>query len=201
MADKTDEQSDEALMLSYTRGQAAAFETLYARHRTSVYRYVLRHCGERAIADELMQDVWMRVIRARHDYQPTARFATWLYALAHNRLIDHWRAAGLREALSIDADDTEDERAVVEIPASSADEPERRAANHEMAERLRAALHALPLLQRDAFLLQHEGGLSLAEIAAVSNVGVETVKSRLRYAVAKLRASLRDVHEAYSNGG
>ena len=200
MAEKPDERADEALMLAYARGQSTAFDVLYGRHRTHVYRYLLRHCGERAVADELMQDVWIRVIRARHEYAPTARFTTWLYTLAHHRLIDHWRASGLRSASSIDAEDSDDEGTAIEILASRADEPERRAANHEMAERLQVALHALPLSQRDAFLLQHESGLSLAEIAAVSNVGVETVKSRLRYAIAKLRESLRDVREAYSNG-
>lgn len=201
MPEPVDDPSDEALMLAYAGGRASAFDTLYARHRASVYRYLLRHCGERSIADELMQDVWMRVIRGRLQYAPKARFATWLYTLAHNRLIDHWRAAGLRATLSMDAEDCEGEQATPEISASPVDEPERRAANHEMAHRLHEALRALPILQRDAFLLQHESGLSLAEIAAVSDVGIETVKSRLRYAVAKLRESLRDVREAYSNGG
>jgi RNA polymerase sigma-70 factor (ECF subfamily) len=201
MPQQADDPSDEALMLAYARGRGNAFDALYARHRASVYRYLLRHCGERSVADELMQDVWMRVIRGRLEYAPTAKFATWLYTLAHNRLIDHWRAAGLRATLSMDADDCDNACAIPEISASPTDEPERRAANREMANRLNTALRALPILQRDAFLLQHESGLSLAEIAAVSDVGIETVKSRLRYAVAKLRESLRDVREAYSNGG
>ena len=201
MPEPVDDPSDEALMLAYAGGRASAFDTLYRRHRASVYRYLLRQCGQRSVADELMQDVWMRVIRGRREYAPTARLATWLYTLAHNRLIDHWRAAGLRATLSTDAEDCENAHAIPEISASPVDEPERRAANHEMAKRLQAALNALPILQRDAFLLQHESGLSLAEIAAVSDVGIETVKSRLRYAVAKLRESLRDVREAYSNGG
>ncbi len=189
------EDSDEALMLSYAAGRAAAFDTLYARHKGGVYRYLLRHCGNAGTADELFQDVWMNAIRARDRYAPTAKFTTWLYTLAHHRLIDHWRASGKVKFASIDAEDDmggdEGARAVVEaLPASHRDEPEARLGTRQLGEQLRAALASLPAAQRDAFLLQHEGGLSLEEIAQLTGVGMETVKSRLRYALAKLRSQL-----------
>ena len=189
------EESDEALMLSYAAGRATAFDTLYARHKGGVYRYLLRHCGNAGTADEMFQDVWLNAIRARERYAPTAKFTTWLYTLAHHRLIDYWRASGKVKFASIDADDDmsgdEGTRAAVEaLPAARRDEPEARVETRQLAEQLRSALATLPAVQRDAFLLQQEGGLSLDEIAQLTGVGMETVKSRLRYAVAKLRGEL-----------
>ena len=81
-------------MLAYAAGAANAFDTLYARHKGPVYRYMLRHCGNAGVADELFQDVWMSVVRVRATYAPTAKFTTWLYTLARHRLVDHWRANG-----------------------------------------------------------------------------------------------------------
>ena len=187
--------SDEALMLAYGAGRAAAFDTLYARHKGGVYRYLLRHCGNASIADELFQEVWMNAIRARATYVPTAKFTTWLYTLAHHRIVDHWRTTGQARFVSID-DADDDAGAVVELMAGSAnDEPATRAETRELREQLDAALRALPPDQRDAFLLQYEAGLSLAEIAELTGVGTETVKSRLRYAVGKLRGTLGPLRE------
>ena len=195
--------SDEALMLAYGAGRAAAFDVLYARHKGGVYRYLLRHCRNAGIADELFQDVWMNAIRVRATYVPTAKFTTWLYTLAHNRLVDHWRAAGQARFASIDddadADGNGDTRSLVEaIPGERHHEPEARAQTRELGSELHAALAALPPEQRDAFLLQYESGLSLAEIADLTGVGIETVKSRLRYAVAKLRSALGPLREEWS---
>jgi RNA polymerase sigma-70 factor (ECF subfamily) len=194
-APRPDDQTDEVLMLTYAGGDAAAFDALYARHRNGVYRYLLRHCGDGATADELFQDVWASVIRARTTYAPTARFGTWLYTLAHHRIVDHWRANGQAALVSMDGDDDAND-AVQGLPALRSDEPEIRAGNRETGERLRAALAALSPVQRDAFLLQQESGLTLNEIAALTGVGVETVKSRLRYALAKLRVALCELRAA-----
>ena len=194
-----EEAHDEDLMLAYARGEAAAFDALYARHKAPVYRYVLRHCGNAGLADEIFQDIWMNVIRVRATYAPTAKFTTWIYTLAHNRIVDHWRANGAAKLVSIDDDADEATRDTVEsLPARSDAEPQARLAQGELGARLKAALATLPAAQRDAFLLQQEGGLSLAEIAELTGVGVETVKSRLRYATAKLRTELASLREDFS---
>jgi RNA polymerase sigma-70 factor, ECF subfamily len=184
-----DASGDEALMQAYAAGDAAAFDALYARHKGAVYRYLLRHCGNAGTADELFQDVWMNVIRARAGYAPSAKFATWIYRIAHNRVIDHWRATGRVELVHAGPDDDPLEA----IPGARNDEPDVRANANEIGARLAKALGTIPPAQREAFLLHQEGGLDLTEIAAITGTGVETVKSRIRYAVAKLRTELEDL--------
>ena len=190
--------TDEALMLAYGAGDAGAFDRLYARHKGGVYRYLLRQCRNAGIADELFQDVWMNAIRVRASYAPTAKFSTWLYTLAHHRLVDHWRASGKAKFTSIDDDDDCAGDTVAALPGAPQEQPEARAQTTQLGDALRAALTALPDEQREAFLLQYEGGLALAEIAELTGVGSETVKSRLRYATAKLRAALGGVREEWS---
>jgi len=173
------EAPDEELMLAYGRGDAGAFDALYKRHRGALYRFVLRAVKQRSSAEELFQDVWMRVIEARNRYAPEARFTTWLYTIAHNLLVDHWRKKGL----SLVSLDTED------VPSNSAN-PARQAEAREALARLMHALEALPAAQREAFLLREEAGLTVAEIAAATGCNEEAAKSRLRYAMAKLKAAV-----------
>ena len=179
--------SDEALMLQYRDGDAGAFDLLYARHKGALFRYCLRHCGQRSIAEETFQDVWMRVIGARLRYQARAKFTTWLYRIAHNRIIDGYRSDHSGRVQSLDGDESE-----IEPAASPLDDPQRRASSDQQAARLQAMLATLPAEQRDVFLLHEEAGLSLEAIAEASGVGRETAKSRLRYALSKLRAALKD---------
>ena len=181
---------DEDLMLRYAGGDAAAFEQLYARHRGGLYRYIARQCGERGAAEELYQDVWSRVIEARARYRAEARFATWLYTLAHNRLIDWYRKSSRVVWADFGRDDGEPEP---EIAAQRHWQPEVRTESRQIAQALLPLLDDLPPPQRDAFLLHEEGGLSVEEIAAATGTRTETAKSRLRYAVAKLRRGLQEL--------
>jgi len=174
-------------MLMYRDGDANAFDLLYARHKGALFRYCLRHCRQRSVAEETFQDVWMRVIGARERYEARAKFTTWLYRIAHNRVIDGYRSDNSGRIQSLDGDEPE-----VEPAASPLDEPRRRASSQQQAAQLRALLAALPAEQRDVFLLHEETGLSLEAIAEISGVGRETAKSRLRYALSKLRAALKD---------
>ncbi len=181
-----DLRTDAALMLAYRAGDAAAFEALYARWRAPLYRYFLHQCGHAGQADELFQDVFMRVIGAAANYEPTAKFTTWLFRIAHNRLVDHWRKLGREPVDPLPAE----EDCEFDAPAPESATPEREAERRELGRALLAALNELPEVQREAFLLAEEGGLTLEEIAAIAGVGRETIKSRLRYASTKLRHKL-----------
>jgi RNA polymerase sigma-70 factor (ECF subfamily) len=175
--------SDETLMLAYAGGDAPAFETLYARHRLPLFRFLLGQLHDKALAEELFQDVWQKVIAARAGWRPEAAFGTWLYRIAHNRLNDHWRAQRHRPAAPLDADLRLAALADTDTPESRADQGERHA-------RLMQALDELPDEQRAVVLLRLQRELSLEEIGTITGVGRETVKSRLRYALDKLRARL-----------
>ena len=177
------EAADEQLMLSYREGGAAAFEELYRRHKGGLYRFVLRSVRERGLAEELFQEIWMRVIEARERYEPQAKFSTWLYTIAHNRIVDHWRKKGL-QLVSLDE--------AVDPPASPSFEPEKVLEGKRGLARFLRALEALPPAQRQAFLLHEEAGMSVAEIARATGAGEEAAKSRLRYALAKLKEAVGD---------
>jgi len=182
-------------MRAYGQGDARAFELLYARHKAATYRYFLRHAGgNAATADELHQDLWLKVIGARERYEAQAKFSTWLFTLARHRMVDHWRA---RRGVTLQS--LEDEAIVEQAEESvsathdGSDDPLVATIDAEARRRLVVALADVPALQRDAFLLHIEGGLSLAEIATLTAVSGETVKSRLRYAYRRLRVTLEDL--------
>jgi RNA polymerase sigma factor (sigma-70 family) len=189
MQARSEEQpSDGDLMQAYAAGDARAFERLYDRHALPVWRFVQRSVQDTALADELVQDVWFSVVRQAARYMARARFRTWLFTLAHHRMVDHWR--GHKAHASLDAE-TEDGATLADmLAAESGFGPERRLDSREQAQALLDALAGLPAAQRQAFLLQAEGGLSLNEIADATGVSMETAKSRLRYARARLRETL-----------
>lgn len=181
--------SDEQLMSAYRDGDAGAFDELYRRHKGGVYRYMLRQCRDAGVADELFQDVWMNLIRARASYTVQAKFTTYIYKLAHNRLIDHYRKHGQAALVSFD-DDSDEAPALAEPAAAPRDEPERHLDIKQQAAQLLQLLGALPEAQREAFVMQYEGGMSVEEIADATGVTRETAKSRLRYALVKIRQGL-----------
>lgn len=183
-------ESDEALMARYRDGDAAAFDVLYHRHRGGLYRFVLRQVSSKALADELYQDVWMKLVDARDRYAPTARFSTWLYRMARNRVIDHYRRSAVRVA-----DDGRGHTDPDSVAGGQSAEPERMAEIDGAMASLATSVAALPEPQRTAFLLREEGGLDLRDIAEVTGVTPETAKSRLRYALAKLRKALEAHHD------
>lgn len=184
-------ETDETLMLRYQTGDAGAFDLLYARHKGALYRYFLRQCRVAAVAEELYQDVWMNLIRARDRYETRAKFSTYLYRLAHNRLVDYYRRQASGVPISYD-DDPEDAPLIERVADSPEREPDNEFEARRQAQKLQQLIAELPDAQREAFLLREEGGLSLEEIAQTMRVNAETAKSRLRYAVAKLRLGLSD---------
>jgi RNA polymerase sigma-70 factor (ECF subfamily) len=177
--------ADAQLMLRYAAGDARAFEELYPRHRGALWRFIQRLVRDPAATDDVFQECWARVIGSRDRYRPTARFSTWLFRIAHNCCMDHWRRSGRRSA-----HESTDDEAIAATADAAAGNPHAIAVAVEKESRLAAALMRLPLEQRVAFLLYVEGGLSVAEIAEQTGTGAETAKSRLRYAVARLKEML-----------
>lgn len=181
-----DLEDDSELMLRYARGDLRAFEALYERHRSGLYRYLTRQTRNPESANDLFQEVWSKVIASRERYEPRAKFRTFLYRIAHNCFVDYCRRTAVREEISGEAQDDWQSS----LPAPDHDRPDARAEQAQAVARYRAALAALPAEQRDVFLLYEESALSLEEIAVITAVGPETAKSRLRYAVSKLRQAL-----------
>jgi len=177
---------DSALMLRYADGDVAAFEVLYRRHNDALYRYLFRLCRHRDSAEDVFQEVWGKIIQSRDRYRPTAKFTTFLYRVAHNCFIDHIRR-NKRHTNSVDID-----------PDSHRDpgeQPEMLVEKGLARQRLNSALRDLPDEQRDVFLLREEADLSLDQIAAITGTNRETAKSRLRYAVNKLRTAIDEPAE------
>ncbi|MCJ7590233.1 MAG: RNA polymerase sigma factor [Woeseiaceae bacterium] len=172
---------DSALMLRYKEGDTGAFETLYRRHNDALYRYLLRLCRHPATAEDIFQDVWGKIINARANYRPTAKFTTFMYRVAHNCFIDHARR-NKRHANSAELEP--------DLHADASELPETLVERSLARERLMLALKNLPEEQRDAFLLHEEAGLGIDQIASVTGCNRETAKSRLRYAVKKLRDAI-----------
>ena len=182
--------SDEALMLRYSAGDVRAFEALYLRHEMKVWRYIYRSVCNQATADELMQDVWFAVAQAARRYQPTARFTTWLFTLARHRMIDRHRRAEPHH--NHERMHEHGERCIDQLAAEASCEPSQQAESIQHTDALIKAVERLPAEQREAFLMQAEGELSIEEISAATGVSAETVKSRLRYARSKLKQILQE---------
>jgi RNA polymerase sigma factor (sigma-70 family) len=190
---------DDALMRAFASGSAHAFEQLYARHQAALYRFVRRLLGQAAQGqvDEVFQDTWLRAVQARHTWQPQgASFRTWLFTLAHNRAVDCQRKLG-REVSSDAHEEHEPPWSPADTPAwqdwpqpETQDEPADRLFWRRAGEKLLGCLEGLPLAQKSAFLLQHEDGLAVDDIAQALGVGFETAKTRLRYAMSKLRTCM-----------
>ena len=190
--------SDEFLMHAFAGGDAAAFTRLYDRHERATWRFIRHRLGAQheGAADDVLQETWISVARAAPRYVATARFTTWLFTVARSRVIDHLRAQS-HAMLSIDAplggadaSDDEGERWADRVAAEASDGPVARIESRQQAQAFLDALAQLPPPQREAFVLQAEGGLSIEEVASATGVGAETAKTRLRYARARLRALL-----------
>ena len=172
------EYTDEQLMHRYAKGDAQAFDQLYDRHRGPLYRYFVRQINDAATANDLYQGTWEKIIKARRIYCPATPFTTWMYRIAHNHLVDHFRR--IRPMDAVETDTLPDDRT----------DPVQDVIDGEEKGKLMRAIFALPVEQKNTLLLKLETGLKMEEIARVTGVSRETVKSRLRYAVNKLKRSL-----------
>ena len=181
--------SDETLMLEYAQGDMAAFEQLYLRHKNSVFSFFVRQCDDHHLAEELFQELWNKIIKARCNYQASAKFTTWLYQLARHVFIDAMRRKRVRTEHLVHIEPDTPQSNVIELAAF---EPSisQRLETAQQVELLKGCLTLLPLEQKEAFLLRHEAQLSVNEIAQVIGEFPQNVKSRIRYAMSKLKRCL-----------
>jgi RNA polymerase sigma-70 factor (ECF subfamily) len=195
--------SDEELMEAYQRGDTRAFERLLKKHRKPVYNFIHRQVANEATAEDLMQEVFLRVVKGAPTYQKQAKFTTWVYTIARNLCVDHGRRAKHRKAASLDQPvgrDGERERSTMgDLVASSAPAVDRQAIGSELAGHLQQAIAALTEEQREVFLMREYLNLPFKEIADIVGCPENTVKSRMRYALDHLRQLLdeyRDLAQA-----
>jgi RNA polymerase sigma-70 factor (ECF subfamily) len=188
---------DELLLAAYREGDSRAFETLLVRYRGPIFNFLLRSARDRGRAEELYQDVWMRVIERCDDFRGDAKFSTWLYTIARNLCIDHQRKMKFRGHASLDAPQPQSARPVGERVASFAPSTEELASGGLVRERIAHAVQELPDEQREVFLLRQLQGFAFREIAEVVGAPVNTVKSRMRYALEHLQRALSDLKEPH----
>lgn len=190
------EASDEQLMLAFKSGDARAFNTLVTRHRQSVYNFIHRFVGHRQRAEDLLQETWLKVVRSSSEYQPKARFTTWVFTIARNLCVDSARKESYRQADSLDAPvgaDPEGRSLGEGVADELSQSPDRAANNSRLRPLLEKALRRLPEEQREVFLLREYHGIGFKEIAEVTGVNENTVKSRMRYALEGLRRALAEL--------
>lgn len=188
-------------MASYKEGNVAAFARLLGRHEKALWNFVRRFVRDKATAEDLVQETFLRVVRGAADWTPEARFATWLYTISRNLCTDHARRMVHRRAASLDGaahaaeGDAEGPRKIDRV--AGADRGAEVAAwNRERAAAIEAALGELPAEQREVFLMREMMDLPFAEIAAIVGASEPTVKSRMRYALERLRAALAGLRDS-----
>ena len=182
-ADPAEGPPDGELFASWCAGDAAAFDALYDRWSGPTWRFLVHQCGSHR-AEEMHQEAWLQVVRNREKYREDHRFAGWLFTLIRNLVIDDARRRKVRP--DQDHAGTDPDRLTVTIDAVGTIDRQR------AADRLRTLVNALPFEQREVVLLRWEAGMSLPEIAELTGVSRDTAKSRLRYALDKLREELQD---------
>ena len=185
--------TDEELMARYAQDEEAAFEILLARYRQPIFGFLYRYLGRTDKAEDVFQDVFYEVIRARKRFRPESRFASWVFSIARNRAVDRLRRNGFREMESLDVqinphDPNGDSRLSLLVSGDTG--PDEILLTRELERALETILRGLPPEQREVFWLREKTELSLGEIAELTKVSQNTVKSRLRYALEKIRKEL-----------
>ena len=186
------DQADEDLMVLYQQGEVRAFEVLLARHRRPVFNFILRFIGDKETAEDLLQESFMRVIRGADAYKRQAKFTTWLYTIARNLCVDQTRRRKHRKHASLDEPmgSDEDSGTLLDVVAGNELASDRKTVNKELFATMEKAIAGLAEDQREVFLMREFLDLPFKQIAEVVGVAENTVKSRMRYALEKLRLEL-----------
>ena len=194
------EVSDEALMTRYQRGDLSALGDLVTRHKGPIFNFVLRQVGAAVAAEDLVQEVFVRIIESAGTFKHEAKFTTWAYTIARNLCIDHHRKASYRRHASLDERNVHEEGEGASLGDQVADShprasTERGAISNEIQLKVVAAVDALPGEQREVFLLRQLANLPFQEIATITGTPENTVKSRMRYALERLQEALTEFEE------
>jgi RNA polymerase sigma-70 factor, ECF subfamily len=186
------DDADEVLMVAYQKGDVRAFEILLTRHRRPVFNFILRYVGLRETAEDLLQETFLRVIKGAEAYQRQAKFTTWLYTIARNLCVDQSRRAKHRKAQSLDApmNSSAESGTLLDVIPANEIASDRQTVNKELHLKMEAALSRLSEEQREVFLMREFLDMPFKDIAQVVGVPENTVKSRMRYALEKLRLEL-----------
>lgn len=186
-------------MTAFQQGDEKAFATLVERHETRLWNFLRRYVGDPATAEDLLQDVFMRVITHAEDWTPAAKVTTWMFTIARNLCTDQARRNVHRKATSLDGSSARSDDSgpiLLEKIAGAGPTGEDRVAMLQMVAQLDQALAGLPPEQREVFLLREVTELSFAEIATTVGASEPTVKSRMRYALERLRVALAAFHDS-----
>jgi RNA polymerase sigma-70 factor, ECF subfamily len=190
------DDSDESLMLRYRDGDVRAFEVLVTRHRKPIYNFILRFTRDAAAAEDVLQETFLRLIKSADNYERQAKFTTWLYTIARNLCVDASRRQKHRKVASLDAPiGDEDGAALIDMVADAGANVDRKVIGRELAKRIQEAVAALPEEQREIFVLREIADLQFNEIAEIVGCPENTVKSRMRYALEKLREALEEYRD------
>ncbi len=193
------EVPDEVLLERFNDGHVDAFEELLARYRRPVFNFVLRSVRDVARAEEIHQEVFLRVVQRAGEFRGQSKFSTWLYTIARNQCIDHGRKMVFRRHASLDAPSrsSEDEHGPTLLDRVAADTPgsDREAIGRQLRAALERAIEALPDEQREVFLMRQVQNLAFKEIAVVVGTSENTVKSRMRYALERLQEALAEYED------
>jgi RNA polymerase sigma-70 factor, ECF subfamily len=193
-------------MRAYQKGDTRAFEQLLQRHRRPVYNFLHRQVGNEAMAEDLLQEVFLRIIKGAPSYQQQAKFTTWMYTIARNLCVDHGRRAKHRRAMSLDQpvsnkSNEPGQATAGDLTADRGPNVEHQAIGGQLRGQLRLAIASLNDEQREVFLMREYLNLQFKEIADIVGCPENTVKSRMRYALDHLRRQLeeyRDLAQAVS---
>ena len=189
--DPRDALSDEELLRRFNQGDETAFERLVRRYEQALFNFILRSTRDPDQAAELLQEVFLKVVQKSGEFQHHSKVSTWLYTIARNLCIDTSRKMVFRRHRSLDAPSgAEEDGGLIERVASPGTATDRSVIAKDVAARIGEAVDALPEEQREVFLMRELQGMPFKEIADVLSIPENTVKSRMRYALEKLRLEL-----------
>ena len=195
-AEALDDLTDEELLDRFGSGDTQAFDELFSRYKRPLYSFILRFVSRRDMAEELLQEVFLKIIRSGSDFEGRAKFSTWAYRITRNLCVDHLRRMTHRKTTSLDQSvRDDDERTLGQKVQDPNAGVERQVMQGRLKTKIEEAVDRLPDEQKEVFLLREASGLSFKAIAAILACPENTVKSRMRYALERLRADLAEFRD------